>query len=305
MSRRFALALIALPFAAAPALSQAAPRADVAASTADAAPRPDLLTKRRALALEALGTAVPETATEADRARALVRRALAGAVALGVDSELGRRLREAGREAVRVVDEQPRAAALLVDLVAGDVARDLAFEPIMEAPLPVGFPAPALAGEILVQTYPGYRLARSEMRGGTNGAFFTLFRHIKSENIAMTAPVEMTVEGDRMVDMGFLYRRPDMGEVGEDGRVLVEDVAPMTVLTIGVRGTTRSTRVDGALDQLEAWLERNAETWERAGRARVMGYNGPMVPAAKQFIEVQIPVRRVPDEGAGSEAADS
>ena len=79
----------------------------------------------------------------------------------------------------------------------------------------------------------------------------------------------------------------------------------MTVLTIGVRGTTRSSRVDGALDQLEGWLARNSDTWQRAGRARVMGYNGPMVPAPKQFIEVQIPVRRVPAEGAGADGADS
>ena len=73
---------------------------------------------------------------------------------------------------------------------------DLAFEPIMEAPLPVGFPAPVPAGEIAVIEYPRYRLARAGMKGGQNGTFFTLFRHIQSNDIPMTAPVEMTMDED-------------------------------------------------------------------------------------------------------------
>ena len=32
--------------------------------------------------------------------------------------------------------------------------------------------------------------------------------------------------------------------------------------------------------------------WSRAGSWRMLGYNSPMVPAAKRFWELQVPVRR-------------
>merc|ERR1712185_641722 len=144
-----------------------------------------------------------------------------------------------------------------MEMVTRSATLDLAFEPIMEAPLPVGFPYPAPAGEIRVVEYPRYRMARADMgMGRSNGAFFTLFRHISDRDIAMTAPVEMTMDKDRgrAVDMGFMYRTPDMGAAGEAGRVMVEDIQPMTVVTIGVRGRVEGAATVEALAELETWL---------------------------------------------------
>ena len=82
------------------------------------------------------------------------------------------------------------------------------------------------------------------------------------------------------------------GETGEAGRVEVTDIKPMQVVSIGIRGTTRDFQESGAMEALDGWLERHGEEWERAGNARLMGYNGPMTPRNKQFCEIQIPVRK-------------
>lgn len=250
--------------------------------------------KLRALASRTLATPLPEGLDDQDRARAMVRRAVAATVALGNDSHIATQLSVACREALRNIEAQPRAAALLVELVTDSAAKNLAFQPILEAALPKGFPYPAAAGQIQIAEYPQYRLARSAMGGRSqNGAFFTLFRHIQSNEIAMTAPVEMTMDGNSAVDMAFLYGDPKIGEAGQDGRVAVQDIEPMTVLTIGVRGGSRSDAMGDAIAELEGWIKENNATWERAGNARLMGYNSPMVPRNKQFSEVQIPVKRV------------
>ncbi len=246
----------------------------------------------RSTALKALKSALPEGLDDQDQARALVRRAIAGSVALGAESETSRKLQKACRTAMESIATAPKASALLVELATESAKRDLAFAPTMEAPLPKGFPWPVPAGEIRIQEYPGYRKVMTGMRGNAqNGAFFKLFGHISSNDIAMTAPVEMTMGEEEMIDMAFLYGDPEIGEAGSDGRVEVTDIEPMTVVSIGIRGTTRNSLATGAMESLEAWLDRNKDTWERAGNARLMGYNGPMTPRNKQYCEVQIPVR--------------
>jgi hypothetical protein len=258
--------------------------------------------KVRSTALEALKSEIPDDLSAEDRARALVRRAVAGAVALGPESETARNLRKACLTAVNSLETAPKASALLVELATESAQRDLAFAPTMEAPLPKGFPWPVPAGEIRIQEYPGYRKVMTGMRGDAqNGAFFKLFGHISSNDIAMTAPVEMTMGEEEMLDMAFLYGDPAIGEAGPDGRVEVTDIEPMTVLSIGIRGTTRNSLATGAMESLEGWLARNSETWERAGNARLMGYNGPMTPRNKQYCEVQIPVRRRAQSGAAEQ----
>lgn len=250
-------------------------------------------TRLRGLALDALKTDLPGGLEAADTVRAMVRRAAAAAVALPETSTIAKELRDASREALRTAETQPRAAALLLEMVTASARKDLAFEPIMEAPLPAGFPYPAPAGEIRIAEYPQYRMARAAVgMTRTNGAFFTLFRHISDRDIAMTAPVEMTMDQDagRTVDMGFMYRTPDMGEAGKAGRVMVEDIKPMTVVTIGVRGQSRGPSTADALAEITAWVAANPD-WEAAGNARIMGYNGPQIPRSRQFTEVQIPVQ--------------
>lgn len=77
-------------------------------------------------------------------------------------------------------------AALLETLVI------LTFKPKVEAPVPAGFPAPTPVGVVEIKKLPVYRMAKVYNSGGGNN-FFTLFNHIKKNNIEMTAPVEMTM----------------------------------------------------------------------------------------------------------------
>lgn len=161
------------------------------------------------------------------------------------------------------------------------------FEPRIEASLPKGFPAAGPVGRVVEKSYPGYRAARADGRG----AFWMLFRHIKKNDVQMTAPVEMRMDDAmRQVNMAFLYEAPDQGEAGPQGRVKVLDLEPVTVLSVGVRGARSQERVEQARKAIEAKLE--ADGYQRAGDWRMMGYNSPMVPAEKRFWELQIPVTR-------------
>lgn len=171
-------------------------------------------------------------------------------------------------------------------------------------PLPEGYPAPTAPGALELKRYPAVRRAEVSGRGalerGMNGAFFPLFWHIKRAGIAMTAPVEVDVQpdlGDAAPEgwtMAFLYRTPDLGPVGPAaGEVTVVDRAPVTVLAIGLSGADRPAQLREAEARLTEWLAGQTR-WERAGAPRVLYYNGPEVPRARRWFEVQLPVRAAP-----------
>jgi uncharacterized surface protein with fasciclin (FAS1) repeats len=160
------------------------------------------------------------------------------------------------------------------------------FRPLVEAPLPEGFPMPGPLGRVVVKSYPRYRAARAEGRG----TFWTLFNHIKRNNVQMTAPVEMTMDDSmRAKDMAFLYEGPKQGAAGRQGRVAVLDLEAVTVLSFGMRGMRSRESVKLAREALLEQVRRDG--WEVAGEWRLMGYNSPMVPAARRFWELQVPVK--------------
>ena len=179
-----------------------------------------------------------------------------------------------------------------------------------EARLPDGFPAPGPVDEVIVKTYPAHRLARVRAEGGGNGMFMKLFRHIERNEIAMTAPVEMSwrqagaaQEGDRPPTVGkepaamaFLYARPSLGAAGadpEDPRVVVEDVPDVTVVSIGLRGGYEPSTFERGAKALQAWLAIHPE-WKAAGDLRTLAYNSPFVPGFAKYSEAQIPITRAP-----------
>jgi hypothetical protein len=175
------------------------------------------------------------------------------------------------------------------------LAEDLAFEPLLEAALPAGFPLPTALGEIELKAYPAYRMARAENDWTQrSGAFWKLFRHITSRDIAMTAPVEMTWEagGERLRErsMAFLYGRPDLGSTGRVGDVEVLDVPAAQVASLGLRGRPSASEVAAARAELLAWIAERGDL-EVCGELRVLGYNGPSVSDRRATSEVQIPVR--------------
>jgi len=161
---------------------------------------------------------------------------------------------------------------------------------VREADLPKGFPAPGPVGEVVTKDYPNYRAARAE---GGRFAFGMLFAHIKSNDIAMTAPVEMAMDEDssgamNMKSMAFLYATPGLGATGRDGRVEVVDLAPQRVLSYGMHGPVTSAKLAEARRSIEARLK--IDGLKRDGGWRLMGYNSPMIPESKRFYELQLPV---------------
>jgi hypothetical protein len=186
------------------------------------------------------------------------------------------------------------AAAIFLLPGSSSAVDDATFRPVVEAPLPEGFPDYAPVGKVVIKEYPAYRMAKAD--GGNS--FWTLFRHIKANDIAMTAPVEMRY-GDAQADrpsaqtMAFLYRSTEQGKLGRQGRVAVVDVPPMTVVSIGVRGARTQSSVMQSRERLQSWLDENKDQYEVAGELRVLGYNSPFVPRGKNFFEVEIPVRPV------------
>ncbi len=201
----------------------------------------------------------------------------------------------------------------LLKRVGGDLAiqtelkveRYTCGESYVEAPLPEGYPAPTPPGAIDLKRYPPVRRAEVSGSGnpdqGRDGAFWSLFNHIKKRDIAMTSPVELDYRGAGSSSegwtMSFLYRTMELGPVGSDGKVSVVDAEPVTVVSIGVRGPYGRRTVERGLEELSAWIESQSD-WESAGDSRALYYNGPSIPDDRKWAEVQIPVRR-----SGAEAS--
>jgi hypothetical protein len=188
----------------------------------------------------------------------------------------------------------------LIETMEG-VERDLRFRPLLQAPVPPGWPAFTPANEVEFKSYPKYRAAfttRKPMVLRQNRNFWTLFQHISSRDIPMTAPVEMPMsvrDDGRMVEksMAFLYPDMETGTLGEtdDGAVEVVDVEPMSVINIGIRGRATQERMREGYKRVLAYIEANADKYEVVGDPRVMGWNDPSTPDQKCYTEVQVPVR--------------
>lgn len=185
-----------------------------------------------------------------------------------------------------------------------------------EAPLPVGYPAPTPVGSIEIKRYPSVRRAEISGKGSVRGAsqqgFYPLFNHIKNNDIAMTAPVEMDLPGWSATDdrapeswtMSFLYRVPELRETGQDGRVTVRDTQPVTVLSIGTTGNSGVASMRDELASLEAWLAGQGR-WKAVGAPRWLAYNGPYIPAQRRWCEVQIPIAvALPGAASSAEASN-
>lgn len=160
-------------------------------------------------------------------------------------------------------------------------------EYVSEAPLPEGWPKPGPYNEVTEKNYPAYRAAFTK-GGFQNMAFFTLFSHIKRNNIPMTSPVEMTMKGENAADMtsmGFLYQNGKVGKLGLDGKsVEVKDVPATKVLSYTWMGDDTDTNIATAKKALDAAL---TESKREALHFRILGYNGPQTPQARKTWELQ------------------
>lgn len=180
-------------------------------------------------------------------------------------------------------------AALLETLVV------LTFKPKLEAPVPVGFPAPTPIGVVEIKKLPVYRMAKVANSGVGSSNFFTLFNHIKKNNIEMTAPVEMTMaeKNGKYTEssMAFLYQETTLGKTGAQGNVAVLDTTECMVASIGMIGAPNSESMDSARRWLVEKIKTSPEAYDIAGELKVMGYNSPFMPEKLRYYEVQLPLK--------------
>lgn len=225
----------------------------------------------------------PSTAT-AEELRAAAR---AGAALLAPQSPAAEALR-------KLADEKEAAPELQTKLA--EIVEALTFQPLREANLPAGFPTYTPPGVIELKTYPVHRRAEAKQ-------FFTLFAHITRNDIAMTAPVRMEFDhaddGKLMQEsMAFFYGNPETGAVGVDEAdknvETVEDESH-TVIALGHRGRWNRDVIAKGEQRLRDWIKANPD-YQAAGDLIVMGYNSPMTPTARQFFEIQLPVKKAASE---------
>jgi len=185
----------------------------------------------------------------------------------------------------------------VIDSVLIPSSSETSFRPIIESPMPAGFPDITPVGEIELKRYPEYRMARTAMSHSDNNAFFTLFRHIQQNKISMTAPVEMRYPDQKNNQsqsseptMAFLYGADAPLEPRVNSGVELVTVTPVTVVSTGNRGTRTMEEVANARARLEGWLESEHPELEMVGALRVLGYNSPMVAPGNRYFEVQFEV---------------
>ncbi|MEM9451130.1 MAG: heme-binding protein [Cyanobacteria bacterium P01_E01_bin.6] len=172
------------------------------------------------------------------------------------------------------------------------------------APLPEGFPPPTPDGKIEIKQYPEYRSATVQVTGNLGSAssrgFSPLFRHISSNDISMTAPVEtryptatLQADGAEQGDatVSFLYRSLDIvpQDVAQD--VQIEDIPAMLVVSIGIKGGYRYDIYTRGIQQLQDWLAAHPD-YTVAGPPRRFFYDGPYIPDPLKRSDIQIPIQQ-------------
>lgn len=158
---------------------------------------------------------------------------------------------------------------------------------VSEAPLPEGWPTPGPYDQVSTKTLPAYRAAFTKA-GGRGTSFWTLFMHIKKNDIPMTSPVEMSMEAKdtnlEMASMAFMYQSDEVGTTGQAGTVEVKDVPKTEVLSYTWQGTDSKENVAKAKAAIDAALAEKKLTLDRY---RLLGYNGPATPKQKATWELQ------------------
>ena len=201
-------------------------------------------------------------------------------------------LSKATKDVSKIEDIAKQADTLRAALLEALVI--LTFKPRVEAPVPAGFPAPTPVGVVEIKKLPVYRMAKVNNTGGGNN-FFTLFNHIKKNNIEMTAPVEMTMaeKNGKYTEssMAFLYQETTLGKVGPQGNIAVLDTKECMVASIGMRGSPTAEAIESAKRWLIEKIKTAPEAYEIEGELKVMGYNSPFMPEKLRYYEVQLQLK--------------
>ncbi len=170
------------------------------------------------------------------------------------------------------------------------------------APLPEGFPAPTASGSIEIKSYPAYKeatyLVRGDLARANQEAFYPLYQHISSNDIAMTAPVEArypssTLESNANKQgetrVSFLYRSTNVYPKEVVENITIENIPAMTVVSLGRTGDYSYQSYQEGIDKLKDWLKKHPQ-YHIAGLPRRFFYDGPYTPDAFKHSEIQIPI---------------
>lgn len=157
-----------------------------------------------------------------------------------------------------------------------------------EASLPKGWPTPGPFNEVVKKTFPAYKVAETASSSG-NFAFWRLFRHIKKNEIPMTAPVTMAMDetekdGFKMEAMGFVYPSTETASPEVGKKVEVKEIPERKALVYAWVGPRNDALVNTARAALEQKIAAEKLT---ATDFILLGYNGPSTPRDKRTHELQ------------------
>jgi effector-binding domain-containing protein len=201
---------------------------------------------------------------------------------------------------------KPQTILVIVGLLAIPIIGFMAYS-AASAPLPDGFPRPTTAGKIEVKHYPAYRSGTYTYKGklsqAANESFEPLFKHISSNGISMTAPVEARYPSITLqelpsgksdqagqAEVSFLYRNEDVRPKQIAEGIKVETHPSITVVSIGVSGPYTYASYQENLARLRDWLAKHP-SYVVAGLPRRFFYDSPFTPDAIKRSEVQIPIQ--------------
>lgn len=155
---------------------------------------------------------------------------------------------------------------------------------------------PTEPGQTEVKTLPSGILLKSEAPGNyfDNGGklFRPLFRYISDHDIAMTTPVEATIDDSAMI---FWVAQSEVDKVaGSKNGVEVIEVPERLVAVRGAKGGYNESNFEETRDELQNWLASQPEL-RATGEAYGVYWNGPLTPWFMKTYEVHIPVERTDD----------
>lgn len=151
---------------------------------------------------------------------------------------------------------------------------------------------PTAPGVSELKTLPAGVLLKAAGRGnyfdGTDNLFGPLFRYISKHEIAMTTPVEATVETAAM----YFWVAPSQEAkvAGSEAGVEVVRIPERRVASRGERGGYTRANFEKARVALLAWLA-TQPALEAAGEPYAVYWNAPYVPSFAKRFEVHLPVR--------------
>ncbi len=147
-------------------------------------------------------------------------------------------------------------------------------------------------GEMRIRELPPARLLSTETDGTyfdkSNQLFGRLFEYIKSNDVAMTVPVEGGLDA---AVMRFYTGSTSPETLADTDSVRVVEVPARTVAAIGGSGAYSESNLAEALDKLTLWLEDQVE-WRVVGDPYAVFWNGPFTPWFVKRFEVHVPVAR-------------